>query len=202
MYAGERFHTAEPQAEELVGPALCLQDVESQEGVVVDGVNDHLHEVDLVRLDRDFLSAQNVHSDSDEAVNAIVDMATEAEHHGFGELAGANAVNTSNPVLHEHVRHHREQSLDVFWLVDKLRGTELHKVVQGREHVLEVQLSTGLKGGMDKLKCLPHDGGDPLSRERAAIDDLEHFVVQICHMLAPLHTPTAHQTYRKACSAG
>src|SRR5690606_30435600 len=50
---GEGRHAPEPQAEELVRPALGLEDLEGEVGVVVDGVDDHLHQVDLVRLELD-----------------------------------------------------------------------------------------------------------------------------------------------------
>lgn len=69
MYTGEVINTREPQTEKLVGPSLSLKNLKSQDllelvfyislvvwfsyRVIVNSVNNHLHEVNPVRLDFD-----------------------------------------------------------------------------------------------------------------------------------------------------
>ena len=48
MDATEIVDVGEPGAEELIGPALRLQDLEAENGVVVDSVDDHFHQMDAV----------------------------------------------------------------------------------------------------------------------------------------------------------
>jgi hypothetical protein len=47
MYAGEVVNAGEPQAEELVRPAVALKHVQCKSGVVVDGVDNDFHQVNL-----------------------------------------------------------------------------------------------------------------------------------------------------------
>ncbi|GKT66592.1 hypothetical protein ColTof3_13931 [Colletotrichum tofieldiae] len=180
---GEVGHAAKPQAEEPVRPALGLEDVQGEDRVVVDRVDDELHEVDLVSLDLDILCSENVHGELDESQHVVVDVATEVQHHGLGQLAGANAVNATDLVIVEHVGDHGEESLDVLGLLHQLASTVLNKVVQSRQHVLQVELGAGLESSVDELESLPHGGRDALGSKCAAVNDLEHFVVEIVQLV-------------------
>jgi hypothetical protein len=81
---GERCHAAEPKAEEAVCPALVLKNLECKEGVVVNRVDHHFHEVNAVALDLDILVAKDTHGNVDEALNAAVNLSLQAEHHSLG----------------------------------------------------------------------------------------------------------------------
>lgn len=178
--ASKGGHAAEPQAEEAVGPTLGLKDLEGEKGVVVDGVNDHLHQVNAVALDLDVLAGQNVHGHVDEALDTAVDLATQAEHHGLSQLASTYPLDASLDAIREHISDHRVESLGVLGLLGQLRSTKLDKVIKCRKHILQVVLGAGLEGGVDELKGLPHGGGNGLGSESAAIDNLENLVVEIC----------------------
>lgn len=152
----EGGHATEPQTEESVGPTLGLKHLKREERVVVDSVDDHLHEVDLVALDLDVLRSEDGHSHDNEALDTVVDVATEAQHHSLGKLAGTLSLDAALDIVAEHVGNHRVQSLYVLGLLDKMRGSKLDKVVEGRQHILEIVLATSLEGGVDELEGLPH----------------------------------------------
>jgi hypothetical protein len=179
VYPGERVHTPEPEAEELVGPTIALENLQGENGVVIDGVDDHFHQVDPVRLDLYLGRTQHTHRHVDESMDALVNVTPEAQHHCLSELAGADSVDTANFTVDKHIRDHLEQGSHVLGVLHELRGAILDEVVKCGQHVLEVQLSAGLEGGMDELKSLPHDGRDLLGRKGAAVNDLENFVVKI-----------------------
>mgnify|MGYP005989592677 CR=1 FL=1 len=106
VHSGESGHVAEPQAEEAVGPSLGFQDLERQERVVVNSIDDHLEEVNLIALQLDLLCAEDGHGQCDEALDALVNVAGKAEHHGLSELASAYSLYSSLVGVREHICDH------------------------------------------------------------------------------------------------
>jgi hypothetical protein len=187
--ASERIHATKPQTEELIGPVLGFQDLKRQHRVVVDGVDDHLHEMDLVGLELDLLAGEHIHSHGYKAVNALVDVTRQAQHHGLSKLAGAYPINAANLGVGEHVGDHSVQRLHILRLLKELRHAKVNEVVKRWKHVLKIELSSRLEGGVNELKSLPHGWGNSLGGEGAAVNDLENLVVEIYR--GPVSMPVA-----------
>lgn len=193
MNTGERSHAAKPEAEKAVCPTLVLKNLECKEGVVVNGVDHQLHEVNTVALDLDILVAKDAHSNVDEALNAAVNLSLQTEHHSLGELAGTYPLNSTLDAIREHISYHRIKSLGVLRLLGKLRSTKLDKVIQSRQHIFQVVLSTSLERSVNQLEGLPHSGRDGLGGKRAAIDDLKDLVIKIIKLVLQCYLDDWHK---------
>ncbi len=181
----KRRHAAEPQAEEAIRPPLGLQNLKTQKRVIMDGVDDHLDQINLVALGLDVgLSRQNIHSHGDEALDILVNVSTQTKHKSLSQLAGAYSLDSTLTNVREHVRNHLIESLDVFRLLDQLGGTILNKVVESRQHILKVELGARFESRMNQLESLPHVRRDGLGSEGAAVDDFECFVIKVYRKLA------------------
>lgn len=130
--ASEGAHASEPQAEEPVRPALGLKNLESKNGVVVDGVDDHLHQVDPVALHLDILSGKDAHRHDDEPLDTAVNLSTQTQHHSLGQFASADPLDSALDAVCKHIGNHRVKCLGILGLLGELWGTELNKVVQSR----------------------------------------------------------------------
>lgn len=75
MNTSKRIHATKPQTKEFVGPALLLKHLQCEDRVIVDGVDDHLHQMDLVGLDLGFLRCcEDSHGHSDEPADTVVNV--------------------------------------------------------------------------------------------------------------------------------
>ena len=186
--AAKRRHAAKPEAEEAVCPALGLEDLKRHERIIVNSIDDHFHEVNLVALGLHVVgSVENSHGHDHETFDALVNVAAEVEHHGLGKLARANALGTSLARVAKHVGNHLIQSLNVLRLLSQMSCTKLDKVVKCWQHVLEVELGARLESGVNQLKSLPHVGRNALGGECAAVNDFKCLVVKICDMLVSMY---------------
>ena len=176
--AAEGVHVAKPQAEEPVCPALGLEDLKGEKRVVVDGIDNHLHQVNSGGLDFDVLGGEDVHRHGDEALNTLVNVTLQAQHHSLGKFASAYPLKSLNIIV-KHTANHRIQGVDVVGGLDQLRGTILNNVVESGEHILQIVLGTSFKCYVNQLERLPHVGGNALGCKGAAVDDLENFVIQV-----------------------
>jgi hypothetical protein len=103
----------EPQAEELVRPAVALEHMERERRVVVDAVDDDLHEMNAEGLDLGFIVGKDLHRKRKELWNVVIDMTTHVEHDDLSQLATANAVNTANLVIVKDGANHVNHSIKV-----------------------------------------------------------------------------------------
>lgn len=100
MHAVEVLNVAKPQREEFISPAMALKELQCCTGVIVDAIDDHLHEVNAIGLD--FIgSSEALHGDLDKLGEVLVSVAAEIEHDGFGELAAADAVHGTETLIGE-----------------------------------------------------------------------------------------------------
>ena len=125
----------EPQAEELVCPTIGLEDVESKGRVVVDTVDDDLHQMDAEGLDLGLIVSQHLHSKPKELWDIVVDVTAHVEHDDLGKLASADAVNTSDLVVLEDGANHVDHSVKVSPVLDKGLSSVVDEVLQSRQHV-------------------------------------------------------------------
>ena len=179
MHTGELCHLAKPETEKAVSPTFGFQHLKRKQGIVIDGVDNHLHQMDSVRFDFYLLCGEDTHSNIDEPFHTAVDMSSEAQHHRLRELAGTYTLNAPLDLLCEHVRNHGKKSLDVFRLLDQGSDTILNEIVEGGKHILKIVFCASFKSVVNKLKGLPHLGGNVLCSKCTAVDDLEGFVVKI-----------------------
>lgn len=197
--AGEAVDAGEPQAEKLVGPAVRFQHLEGQAGVVVESVDDHLHEVDAVALDLDIVVCEDSHGERDKLGHVIVNVAAKVEHEGFGELAAADAVDASDLVVLEDCADHVDNGSQVLRVLDESIPAVVDKVLESREHVFEVELGTRLEGGVDELKGAPHGGRDDLGGKGAAVDNLKDFIVEIVELVLQSDGDDGHENGLEVC---
>lgn len=193
MNTGKRSHAAEPETEESVCPALVLENLKGEKWVVMDRIYNHLHEMDAVALHLDILVGEDAHGNVDETLNTAINLALQAKHHGLGQFASTYPLDTSLNTVGEHISDHGVKGLSVLGLLSELGSTKLDKVIQSRQHILEVVLSTGLESSVNQLKGLPHSGRDRLGGESAAVDDFENFVIEIVKLVLQGNLDDGHK---------
>lgn len=135
MDATEVVDVREPHAEKLIRPSLGFQHLKTENGVVVDGVDDHLHQVDAVRLSPGLPGVDGSHGHFNEERDELVNMATEIEHESLRKLASANPIHTANLVIAEDVLHHSDNGREVSRSLNQCLRTIRNVVVKGRQHV-------------------------------------------------------------------
>lgn len=125
----------EPQAEELVCPTIALEDMESKSRVVVDAVDDDLHQVNAKGLNLRLIVSQHLHSKRKELRDVVVDMTAHVKHDDLSKLATTDAVNASDLVVLEDGANHVDHSVKVSSVLDEGLGSVVDKVLQSRQHV-------------------------------------------------------------------
>lgn len=138
MHTAEVVNVGEPSAEELVGPALRLKDVKTENRVVVDSVDDHLHQVEAVRLGASLLGVDHSHGELNEERNVLVDVTTEVEHKGLGEFAATDTVYAADLVIAEDILNHSNDGAQICWVLNQHIGAVRDVVVESRQHIWEI----------------------------------------------------------------
>lgn len=157
VHALEVLNVGKPEGEELVGPVVVLEDLECDGGVVVDAVDDHLHEVKAIRLHAYFGGGgEEGHGGLDEAGEVLVGVATKGEEDGLRQLAAADAVYGAKAVMRKDGVDDGDNSLEVSSVLLEHLGAVGDIVVEGREHVLDVDLGTVVEGLVHEFKHHPH----------------------------------------------
>jgi len=133
--SGEVIDAREPETEELVRPAVCLEHVQCQGGVVVDGVDDHFHEMYPQGLNFGFIVHEDVHGESNELWDVVINMATHVEHDDLSQLAAADAINAANLVVLEDRSDHVDDGIEVLPVLDQSWGTVVDEVLERGKHV-------------------------------------------------------------------
>jgi hypothetical protein len=132
VYSSEVLNAREPQAKELVCPAIALKHMQCQRGIVVDGVDDDLHQVNLQRLDLGLIVRQDLHGQRDELGNVVVNVATHVEHDDLGKLTAADSIDTSNLVVFENGSNHIDDCVEVRAVLDQCLGSIVDKILKSR----------------------------------------------------------------------
>ena len=135
MHSREVVDAGEPQAEELVCPAIRLEYMERQSRVVVDTVDDHLHQMNTQRLDLWLVVSQDLHGKREELRDVIIDVSAHIQHNDFSKLATTNTIDTSNLVVFEDGANHVDHSLKVSSVLHKGLGSVVDEVFQSRQHI-------------------------------------------------------------------
>lgn len=132
MNPSEVVDVGEPGAEELVRPALGLKYLDGKQWVVINSVDDHLHQVDPIRFSPRLAVVDNVHCKLDEDRNILVNIAAKVEHDGLRKLAAAYSVDTAHFVVVENIFHHADDGSEISWVLDQVLCAIGDEVVKGR----------------------------------------------------------------------
>jgi len=132
VHSAEVVDTREPQAEELVCPSIALKHMQCQSRVVVDGVDDDFHQVDLEGFDLRLFVGEDLHGQCDEFWNVVIDVSTHVEHDDLGELATADAVDTSHLVILEDGSHHIHDGIEVWAVLNQGLSSVVDEVFESR----------------------------------------------------------------------
>lgn len=135
MNTTEVVNVREPSAEKLVCPALGFKDLKTQNRVIVNGVDYHLHQVDAVRLGTGLFGVDHRHGQLHEHRDILVDVATQVEHEGLCEFTATDTIDTADFVITEDILHHSDDGTQISWVLDQHVRAVGDIVVQGWEHV-------------------------------------------------------------------
>lgn len=97
--------------------------------VVVDGVNDDLHQMYPQGLDLWLCVEQDRQRKRNELRDVVGDMATHVEHDNLSKLTAADSVNASNHVVFEDGSDHLHERFEIGAVLDQHLGTVVGMVL-------------------------------------------------------------------------
>ena len=112
-----------------------LKDVERQSGVIVDAVDDNLHQVNAKRLDLWLVVGQDLHSEREELWDKFIGVAAHVEHDDLSKLATADAVDTSDLVVLENGADHVNHSVEIGSVLHKCLSSVVNEILKSGQHI-------------------------------------------------------------------
>jgi hypothetical protein len=112
-----------------------LKDVERQSGVIVDAVDDNLHQVNAKRLDLWLVVGQDLHGEREELWDELIGVAAHVQHDDLSKLATADAVDTADLVILENGADHINHSVEVSPVLHECLGSVVDEVLQSGQHI-------------------------------------------------------------------
>lgn len=123
MHPFEAVNAREPGAEELVRPAMGFENLETENWVVVDGIDDHLHEMDLVGLGPCLTSVNDAHCQLNKEGDVLVNASPEVQHDRLCQFASAYPIDTTNLLVPEDVLDHaNDGDGEIEWAEEEVEG--------------------------------------------------------------------------------
>ncbi|KAI7277211.1 ARM repeat-containing protein [Hortaea werneckii] len=156
-------------------------------------VDDHLHQMNPVRLHLQLVVGQNRHGKSNELWHVVVDATPQIQHHDLCKFASANSIHTTNLLVSEDGADHIHRSFEVRSGLHQMRRTVVDEVLQGGQHVLQIELGTALESFMDELVGSPHSRRNDLGRKCTRVDDFKDFIVQVIKLVLQGDGDDGHQ---------
>jgi hypothetical protein len=109
--------------------------VECKSRVVVDGVDDDLHQMNLKGFNLRLFVGEDLHSQRDELGDVIVDVSTHVEHDYLCEFAATDTIDASNLVILENRPDHIDDCVKIWAVLNQCLGSIVDKVLQSGQHV-------------------------------------------------------------------